>query len=64
MDMDFITRGGKVPFILGLDANVPPEAWDHVDWGEKTFLEHLGATIVTVTDSEITCTGAKNTQWG
>ena len=35
-----------------------------MEWGETTFLEHLSATIVTVTDSEITCIGAQNAQGG
>ena len=54
-DLDFITRGGKVPFILGLDANEPPESWNQIAWGETTFLEHIQAEIVTVTNSNFTC---------
>ena len=64
IDVDFMTRGGKAPFILALDANVQPEEWELVSWGETTVLQHLGAEIVVVTDSEITCTGARNTEGG
>ena len=63
-DLDYATRGGKVPFILGMDANAPPEAWDEIWWGEKKILEHLNAEVVTVRNSTITCTGAKNTEGG
>ena len=35
IDLEFITRGGKVPFILGLDANEVPDAWLKVAWGER-----------------------------
>ena len=35
LDLDFITRGGKVPFVLGLDANEIPEAWMSISWGEN-----------------------------
>ena len=35
IEFDFITRGGKIPFILGIDANTPPEAWTEISWGSK-----------------------------
>ena len=51
-------------FVLALDANAEPTAWDKIAWAEETFLEHLKAEIVTVTDSNITCVGAKNAEGG
>ena len=63
-DLDYVTRGGKVPFILGMDANAPPNAWDAIWWGDKKFLDHLNAEIVTVRNSAITCTGAQNEEGG
>jgi len=64
IDLEFITRGGKVPFILGLDANEVPEAWLKVAWGEKDFLAHMQADIVVARNSSITCTGAQNAEGG
>ena len=64
MDLDFITRGGKVPFILGIDANEIPEAWLKVSWGDKDFLARLEADIVVARNSNITCTGALNEDGG
>ena len=64
VELEFLTRGGNVPFILGIDANEEPEAWDNLHWGEKKYLEHLNAEIVTVRNSDITCVGAKNLKGG
>ena len=59
MDLDYVTRGGKMPFILGIDANEEPSAWSGVGWGGNSFLEHLDAEIVTARNRKITCTGGK-----
>ena len=64
VELEFLTRGGKVPFILAMYANAEPEAWDSLQWGEKKCLEHMGAEIVSVRNSEITCVGAKNLKGG
>ena len=58
MELEFITRGGGVPFILGLDANKKPEEWDELMWGGKSFLEHLDAEIVTSRNYSFTCVDA------
>ena len=34
IDLDYVTRGGKIPFVLGLDANTKPEAWLEIMWGQ------------------------------
>ena len=54
IDLDYITRGGRTPFILALDANAPPEAWDGIAYGQGTYLEHHEAVVITATHSEIT----------
>ena len=64
MDLDYLTRGGKIPFVLGLDANTKPEAWLEIMWGAKNFFEQLEAEVVTARNSNITCVGAANIEGG
>ena len=64
IELEYLTRGGKVPFILGIDANIPPEEWLAFRWGDQKFLEHMEAEIVMVRNSAITCTGARNENGG
>ena len=40
--IDYITRSGRRPFILGLDANVEPAAWD---LGSYPWLSQWNAKI-------------------
>ena len=64
IELEFVTRGGKQPFILALDANSTPTKWDDRLWGEEKFLDHIDAEIVVVQDSKFTCTGAKHMDGG
>ena len=64
MDLDYVTRGSKIPFVQGLDANTKPEAWLEIMWGAKNFLEHREAEVVTARNSNITCVGAANEEGG
>ena len=36
VELEFLTRGGKVPFILAMDANEEPEAWDNFGGERKS----------------------------
>ena len=42
LDVDYITRGGRVPFICGLDGNKTPAEWSNVKWGSLNFLTCRG----------------------
>ena len=64
IELEYATRGGKIPFILGIDANIPPEEWAAFPWGDQNFLDHMEAEIVVVRNSPITCTGALNEEGG
>ena len=59
-ELEFLTRRGNVPFILAIDANEEPEAWNSLQWKDKKYLEHLNADIAKVRNSEIACVGARN----
>ena len=63
-DIDHWTRGGRDPFILALDANRDPTAWDTFMVGDKTWLAQMNAEIVTVTNSEFTCVAGKSSKGG
>ena len=63
-DVDFITRGGRCPFICGIDGNKLKAEWDKIRWGSKRFLDHLDAEIVEVTNSNFTCRGGSSTEGG
>ena len=60
LDMDYITRGGRLLFILGGGK----DEWSKAMWGEKTFLDHMQAEIVEVTNSGFTCRGNANSYGG
>ena len=64
IDFEFITRGGKVPFILALDVNASPEAWAQFKWGDQELLEHMDAEIVLVNDNPFTCVGGTKSDAG
>ena len=32
IDLEYATRGGKIHFILGMDANALPDEWENVWW--------------------------------
>ena len=49
---------------MGIDANLPPEEWSALPWGDQNFLEHMDAEIVLVRNLLITCTGAQNEAGG
>ena len=51
-EVDLITRGGRDLFFWGLDANVPPEAWNELIVGERTWLDRMGAELLTVQKSD------------
>ena len=63
-DIDFITRGGKIPFLCGIDANKNKADWKEVMWGEKLFLDHIDAEILEVSNSLFTCRGKAGTTGG
>ena len=63
-EVDLVTRGGRDLFVWGLDANVEPEEWDTIKVGEKTWLEHMDAEIVTVSNSKFTCRGKQGQEGG
>ena len=63
-DLEYATRGGRTPFILCIDANVPPDEWAAAPWGDTDFLDHMKAEIVMVRNSNIACTGARNIEGG
>jgi hypothetical protein len=63
-DINHWTRGGRDPFILALDANRDPKAWDTFMAGDKTWLALMNAEIVTVTNSEFTCVAGKSPKGG
>ena len=54
LNIEDITRGGNIPFILGLDANFKPAKWDDYTF---PWLDKLNATIRTPDDSDHTCRG-------
>ena len=62
--VDHMTRGGRDLFVWGLDANVEPDEWDTIKVGEKTWLEHMDAEIVTVSNSKFTCRGKQGQEGG
>ena len=45
IELEFVTRGGDLLFLLGLDANTSPEAWKELMWGTTPLLDHLKADI-------------------
>ena len=53
--IDHITRKGKYLFILALDGNVEPEAWDKHTIGGTILLDKMSAEIVIVQNSKFTC---------
>ena len=63
-DIDVITRGGKIPFLCGIDANKNKADWSEIMWGDKSFLDHVGAEILEVTNSLFTCRGKSGTAGG
>ena len=62
--VDLITRGGRDLFLWGLDANVPPAAWNELTVGKRTWLDVMNAEIVTVSNSSFTCRGKLGTEGG
>ena len=38
IELEYSTRGSNIPFILGIDANIPPEEWSAFPWGDQNFL--------------------------
>ena len=63
-DLEHITRGGDCPFIVGLDGNMDKSAWDTFMWGSKVFLTHMACEVIGVSDQDITCRGATNSDGG
>ena len=59
-DIDFLSRGGRIPIICGVDANENNEAWDEVMWGDRRFLDHIDCEILEVTTRLFTCRGKTN----
>ena len=46
-DVCFLTRDGKLPFILGADFNFPPNLWQDLSMhGGSLWLQKLGASVV------------------
>ena len=46
-DVCFLTRDGKLPFILGADFNFPPNLWQDLSMhGGSLWLQRLGASVV------------------
>ena len=59
-DIDFLSRGGRIPIICGVDANKNKEAWDEVMWGDRRFLDHIDCEILEVTNGLFSCRGKTN----
>ena len=53
--IDHVTRGGTYLFILALDGNVEPEAWDKHAIGGTIWLDKMNAEFVVVQNSKFTC---------
>ena len=43
----FLTRDGRLPFVLGADFNIPPSLWQDVSMhGGSYWIRKLGASVV------------------
>ena len=55
-DVCFLTRDGKLPFILGADFNFPPSLWQDLSiHGGSLWLQKLGASVVIPGGTTHTC---------
>ena len=55
-DVCFLTRDGKLPFILGADFNFPPSLWQDLSiHGGSIWLQKLGASVVIPGGTAHTC---------
>ena len=59
-DVCFLTRDGKLPFILGADFNFPPSLWQDLSMhGGSLQLRKLGASVVIPEGTTHTCCAGK-----
>ena len=63
-EVEHLTRGGKDLFLLAVDGNKLPEAWDDFMWGTTTWLDHMDPELVQISNGMITCRGADNEHGG
>ena len=59
-DVCYLTRDGKLPFILGADFNFPPNLWQDLSiHGGNLWLQKLGASVVIPEGTTHTCRATK-----
>ena len=45
-DLEAWVSGGRLPFIIGMDANMDASEWQQFWWGSRLYTDHLAAEIV------------------